>query len=125
MITMEQMLDALHGGCDGLVELRAIPPGNGHPDATFLKPGDVHGLTTFLGDHLREHVYVAVVAARQYDADRRTYLSLRQHHHRKSDFKRRYGMRLSRRSRFVRVRGRRVTARFVGFSGLRFPHGWP
>ncbi len=38
----ERMLDALHAGCEGLVELRAIPPGNGHPDTTFLKPGDAH-----------------------------------------------------------------------------------
>ncbi len=70
MITMEQMLDALHGGCDGLVELRAIQPGNGHPDATFLKPGDVHGLTTFLGDHVREHVYVAVATRRDHTSGR-------------------------------------------------------
>jgi hypothetical protein len=57
-------LAALHEGCEGLLELRALPS----TARTFLRPGDDQGLLRFAAAHATENVYVAV-ATRQDDSN--------------------------------------------------------
>lgn len=50
--------DALFSGCDGLVELRTLPPGGGTLNGrAFLAPQDDDALTHFVGTHLNDHLY--------------------------------------------------------------------
>lgn len=49
-------LRALFDGCDGMLELRALPSRS----RTFLRPGDLAAVQAFVRAHIRENVYVGV-----------------------------------------------------------------
>ncbi len=55
-----QFLRALYEGCEGLVELRALPSKARH----FIAPSDVDGLRRFATEHRRENIYLGVATRR-------------------------------------------------------------
>src|SRR5262245_11606494 len=54
--TRADFLTALHTGCEGLCELRALPS----QARTFVRPGDDAAAARFAGAHAAENVYIAV-----------------------------------------------------------------
>src|SRR5262245_27240244 len=64
-------LQALHAGCTGITELRAMRPSNGSkPDCAFLSHDDLDGLSRFTARHKHDHVYVAVATRRDKSSGR-------------------------------------------------------
>jgi RepB DNA-primase from phage plasmid len=55
-LTRTDFLTALHDGCEGVLELRALPSGA----RTFIRLGDEQGVTRFADAHAMEDVYFAV-----------------------------------------------------------------
>src|SRR5262249_36985852 len=54
--TRADFLTALHAGCEGLCELRALPS----QARTFVRRGDDAAAATFAGAHAAENVYIAI-----------------------------------------------------------------